>query len=149
MIAAAISPRRWSGSPMTATSFMLPFERRKSSIWVALSHVAGVEPALVVENLVGGLSVLVVALHNAGTFYSELAYAVGDLFAVLVDDLYLPAVAGNADSADLVNVFHAEVNAAGAYALAEAVVGVVSVVREYRLPALDKSGRNGLSADVH
>ncbi len=92
---------------------------------------------------------MVVALHNAGSLYSQLAHSVGYLAAVFVNYFDLPAVARNADSAYLVNISDTKVNAAGSYRLAESVVGVVLVIRENSSPALDKRGRNGLSADVH
>ena len=116
---------------------------------VTLCHVARIQPALVVENLFCRFGVAVIAFHNAGSLYRKLSDAVGDLLAVFIYNADLPAVAGNSDSAYLVDIAHAEVNAAGSDRLAQTVVCVIFVVREYRLPALDKGRGNGLSADVH
>ena len=68
---------------------------------------------------------------------------------MLIDYHGLPAIARLADSADLVDILNSEVDAAGAYGFAQAVVGVIQMVREYALPALDKARRHGLSADMH
>ena len=116
---------------------------------VALCHVARIQPALVVKNLFGCFGVAVIALHNAGAFYRKLSDAVGDLLAVFINNAYLPTVAGHTDSANLVDISHAEVNAAGSYRFAQTVVCVVLMVREDRFPALDKGWGNGLGADVH
>ena len=71
------------------------------------------------------------------------------LFRSAVDDLGLPAVAGDADGADAVHVAHAQVHAAGAGRFAQAVVRVVVMVREHLEPALDQRRRHRLRADVH
>ena len=49
----------------------------------------------------------------------------------------------------MVDVLDAEVHRARSDGFAEAVVGVVVVLREDGLPALDEAGRHGLRADVH
>ena len=69
--------------------------------------------------------------------------------AALVNDSGLPAVAGLTDRAYLVDVLNAKVYAAGADRLGKSVVGVIFVVREFFLPALDKARGNGLCTDVH
>ena len=102
------------------------------------------------QYLGGRLRVLVVAGHHAGALHGQLAdLALLDVVALLVDDLGLPAVAGHADGADLLDVLHAQVHASGADGLGQAVVGVVLVVRELLLPALDEAARHRLRADVH
>ena len=67
----------------------------------------------------------------------------------LVHDLHLPAVAGDADGPHLVDVVHAQVDAARAGGLGQAVVGVVLVVGEVAHPVLDEGGGHRLGADVH
>ena len=119
------------------------------AVLVLAGHIAGVEPA-VVEHLICGLGVLVVALHDAGAVDGQLAHVAGLYgLALFIDDLGLPAVARLADGAHLVDVVHAQVHAAGADGLGQAVVGVVLVVREDLEPAVDEAGRHGLRADVH
>ena len=84
------------------------------SVLVAFSHIAGIQPAVTVKNLVGSLSVLVVALHNARALNRKLANAVAHFVALGIDNLNLPAVTGYADCAYLMSVFYSEVNAARA-----------------------------------
>ena len=85
-----------------------------------------------------------------GALHGQLAHlALGNVVALLVDDAGLPAVAGDADGAHLVDVLHAQVHTAGADGFGQAVIGVVLVVRELLLPALDQAFGHGLRADVH
>ena len=56
---------------------------------------------------------------------------------MLVDDLAFPHVAGLSDGAYLVDILNAEVYAAGAEGLGQAVVGVVLMIREVVQPVLD------------
>lgn len=46
-------------------------------------------------------------------------------------------------------VLHSKMHAAGADGLAQAVIGVVKMVRENAFPALYEAGRNGLRPDMH
>ena len=128
---------------------LLSVDEPVEAVLVLARHVAGVEPA-VDQGLGGGSGVFVVAVHEAGALDAQLAdLASLHLGALLVDDLALPAVAGHADGAHVVDVVHAEVDAARAHGLREAVVGVVLLVGEDRKPALDQALGHGLGADVH
>ena len=56
-----------------------------------------------------------------------------------VHDLYRPTVAGDADSAHLTDVVHAQMHCTGADGLGQTVVGIVLLVREIFQPALDQA----------
>ena len=102
------------------------------------------------KHLGSGLRVLVVADHHAGAPDGKLAHLAGrDIRAVIIEDAGLPAVARHADGADLADVLHAEMDAAGAEGFAQAVVGIVLVMREMLLPAGDQARRDRLRTDVH
>ena len=119
------------------------------AVLVLLGHIAGEQPA-VHQGLGGGFRVPVIAGHEAGAFQAQLAHlAPGHVFALFVHDAGLPAVAGLADGADLVDVLHAQMHRAGADGFGQAVVGVVFVIGEDLLPALDQALGHGLGADVH
>ncbi len=119
------------------------------SVFVALCHVAGVEPALL-DDFPCGVVVLVVALHDARAANDKLAdFIFGQALAFGVDDVSLPEVSGLADGAYLVDVLDAKVNAAGADGFGETVVGVILMVGKVLLPALDERRGHGLGADVH
>jgi len=119
------------------------------TVFVDPCHIAGQEP-IAAHNIGGSFFILIVAGHNAGAFDRKFAYvAVWYFIESAVNDLGLPAVAGNTDSADLVDVFHTQMHAAGADGFGKAVVGVILLTGEYFLPSVDKAGRNGLSADMH
>ena len=68
---------------------------------------------------------------------------------MLVHDAGLPHIAGLADGAHLVDVFHAQMDTAGADGFGKTVVGVVLVMGEDLPPPSHQAGRNGLRADVH
>ena len=93
---------------------------------------------------------MVVAHHHAGALHAQLTHApLGNGLELLVHDLDLPAIAGYADGAHLVDMVHAQVDAARAGGLGQAVVGVVLVVGEIAHPVLDEGGGHRLGADVH
>ena len=107
------------------------------------------EPA-VFQHLGGGLRVVVVAHHHAGTLDAQLAHvSLPHRDVLLVHNLNLPAVAGDADGPHLADVLHPQVDAAGADGFAETVVGIVLVVGEVLQPVLDKGGGDRLGPDVH
>ena len=119
------------------------------AVLVHLRHIAGEQPA-VHQGLGRGFRIPVIAGHKAGAFQAQLAYlALGHVLAFFVHDAGLPAVAGLADGAHFVDVLHAQMHRAGADGFGQAVVGVVFVVGEYLLPALDQALGHGLGADVH
>ena len=108
------------------------------TVLVLHSHVAGVEPAVVIEHFFGGFRVVVVADHDARAFDCEFAdLTLFDGIAVFVDYAALPFVAGDSDRADLVDILDTEVDAAGSKRLGQAVVGVVLVIWEVFHPVLD------------
>ena len=63
-------------------------------------------------------------------------FALFHRIALLVNDLCFPAKAGLADGADLVDVFHAQMNCAGADGFAETVVGIVLMMGKYSFQCL-------------
>ena len=80
------------------------------SVRIVFCHIAGVKPAIL-EDLIRGLLILIIAKHNTGAVNDQFADLVaGNRFAVFIYDFCLPAKTGLADCADLVNVFYAEVD---------------------------------------
>ena len=61
----------------------------------------------------------------------------------------MPSVTGFADGSDLVDVLNSQMYAAGTDGFREAIVGIILMVREDLLPALNKARRNRLCAYVH
>ena len=94
------------------------------TVLVLHGHVAGVEPAVIVQNFLGSSGIVVVADHDAGALDSKFAdFTLLDGIAVFVHNAALPLVTGDADCTDFVDIFHTEVYAAGSEGLGEAVVG--------------------------
>ena len=120
------------------------------AVLVLLGHIAGVEP-LPVEHGGGGLGVVVVAPHDAGTLDTKLTHRPGLNFgaAILLHNLALPSVAGNANGAHLVDVLHAQMDTAGTGGFGKAIVGVVFMVGEIGQPALNQGRRHRLRANMH
>ena len=113
---ATISPRRSSGRPMAAASLIFGWVWKKSSTSTgktfsppvmmmsffrstsqmkpsssSAGHVAGEKPA-VDQGFLCGFRVFVVFTHNAVAADAELArLALGNDFAVFIDDLYIPS----------------------------------------------------------
>ena len=129
---------------------LLAVDQPDETVIVHARHVAGEEPTIV-QGLLGGLGIVVVAAHDAGALDPQLAgLALRHLGTLGIGaDLALPAVAGHADGAHVIDVLEAQVHAAGAGALGEAVVGIVFVMREHLLPSADEALGHGLRADVH
>ena len=107
------------------------------------------DPA-VFQHLGGGLRVVVVAHHHAGTLDAQLAHvSLPHRDVLLVHNLNLPAVARDADGPHLADIVHSKMDAARAGGLRQTVVGVVLVVGEVLQPVLDKGGGDRLGPDVH
>ena len=114
-----------------------------------LRHVSREEPS-VLQDFLRGFFIFVIAFHDAVAFDGQFAdFAAFDRLMLFIDDFRLPAVACDADGADMVDIFNAEMDGARADGFAEAVVRVVVVMREDCLPAFDEAGRHGLGTDVH
>ena len=93
---------------------------------------------------------MIVADHDAGAFDSQFAgLALLDRIAFFIDDLGFPAITGFADGTDFVNVFNAQMYAAGSDGLGKAVVGIILMIREVILPVFDQTLGNRLGTDVH
>ena len=75
--------------------------------------------------------------------------ALSDRIVFFIDNLCLPAIAGYADRADLMDIFKTEVDAARTGGFGKTVVGVIFVVGEVFQPMADQAGRYRLGADVH
>ena len=108
------------------------------TVFVLHGHVAGIEPAVVVQDFLGSRGVIVVTDHDAGALDSKLAdFSLLDRIAVFIHNAALPLVAGNTDRAHLVGILDAQMYTAGSEGLGETVVGVVLMVREIFKPVLD------------
>ena len=128
---------------------LLAVDKIDESVLRLLRHVACEEPS-VLQDFARGLFILVIAFHDAVALEGQFAdFAAFDRLVIFVDDFRLPAIACDADGADVVDVFNAEMDGARADGFAEAVVRVVVVMGEDLLPAFDEAGRHGLRADVH
>lgn len=67
------------------------------------------------QNLSCCLGVVIIACHNAGTLYAKLTdIALLNFVAVFINNLALPAIAGDSDCADFVNIADSEMNTAWA-----------------------------------
>ena len=117
---------------------LLAVDEVVETVLILHGHVAGVEPAVIVQDLFGGRGIIVVADHDAGTLDGELAdFALFDRIAVFIHNAALPLVAGNTDRAHLVGILDAQMYTAGSEGLGEAVVGVILMMREVLKPVLD------------
>ena len=120
------------------------------SVLVLYGHIAGVEPAVIVQDLFVGTGILVVLDHDAGTLDGQLSdLAELNVPAVFIDNAAFPSVSRDADGPNLIDIFNAQMDTAGSEGFGQAVVCVVFVVREIFQPVLDHGGRNRLCADMH
>ena len=119
----------------------LAVDEVNEAVFVFARHIAGVKPT-VREGRGGRFRVAVIFRHDAGAADGQFAdFALRNRVARFVDDRRFPTVAGFADRANFLDIFDAQVNAAGADRLAETVIGVVLVVRETLAPTADKARR--------
>ncbi len=63
------------------------------------------------------------------------------LLALLIHDLRLPVVARLSDGPYLMDIFHSQMDAAWPYRFAQAIIGIILMMRKMLLPALDQTGR--------
>ena len=128
---------------------LLAVDQIDEAFLVLTGHIAGEEP-VVLQDLVGGIGILIVAGHDTVALDNQLANVAGvHIYTVFVHDAGLPAVAGLADGTDLVYIFNTQMDTAGTDGLGQAVVGVILMVGEHLHPTADQAGGHGLSADVH
>ena len=110
----------------TDDDIFLAVYKEIEAILVLHCHIAGEEPA-VLQNFGSGLLIIIVALHDTGPFDDEFAdFALLYFLTVLVADLALPAIAGNADGTDLVDVFYTQMNGTGSDGFTQTIVGIDS-----------------------
>ena len=130
---------------------LLPIYQVVEAVGILHGHITGFQPAVGGEHLSRSFRIVVIAGHHAGALDTQLAHiALGDLTGtVLGQNFALPAIAGHTNGADLVDVFHAQMDAARAGGFRQAVVGVVFVIGEVRQPALDQYRGHRLCANVH
>ena len=128
---------------------LLAIDQPVEAVIVELGHIAGKQPT--VHKGVGcGLGVFVVAGHKSRSLDAQLTnLALRNLNTVLVDDLSLPAPAGNADGADVIDVLDAQMDTAGPEGFRQAVIGVVLMMRENLSPLCDEALGDRLRADMH
>ena len=108
------------------------------AVLVLSCHITGIEPAIM-QCSGSSLGIVIVLKHYAGALNTELAdLALRNSVALFIDDLALPSVTGNADSADLVRVLESQVNASWAGRLGKTVVRIVLMFREIIPPVTDK-----------
>ena len=127
---------------------LLAVDQINKPVFIPLGHIARIEPP-VLQDFRRGFGVVVIAFHDAGAFDSQFADAALDLISVFVYDLDFPAISGDSDSADLMNVLNAKMDTARADGFAQTIIGVILMIREITLPTLDQGGGDGLSADMH
>ncbi|OPZ77998.1 MAG: hypothetical protein BWY79_00949 [Actinobacteria bacterium ADurb.Bin444] len=128
---------------------LLAVHQVDEAVLIRARHISGQQPALF-EDRGGGFRILVVALHDTGAFHCQLAHvSLLHGVACFIDDLDLPEMACFSNGAHLVRILDSQVHAAGTDGFAEAVVRVVIVVGEARLPALYQARRHRLGTDVH
>ena len=128
---------------------LLTVDQEDEAVLIQSGHIAGMEPA-VDDGLGGRFRVLIILQHDAGSLDTEFTdFTIRDRYILLIHDLGLPAISGNADGADLVDILHTQMDTAGAGGFRQAVVGVVFMMREVFEPAADQAGRNRLGTDMH
>ena len=118
---------------------LLAVDKVVEPVFILLRHIAGVEPAVLAKHFRGRLRVVVVADHDRRAFDREFAdFALRNRVVLRIEDRALPAVAGDADRADFVDVFNTKMDAAGAEGLGQAVVCVIELAREVFVPVTDQ-----------
>ena len=135
--------------PTGDDNVLLTVNQEDETVFVFLRHIAGEEPT-VSQNFGSCLGVVVVASHQAGAANGQFTHVTArHIAAVFVHDTGFPTVPCLTDGANLVDVFHAQMDAARSDGFGKAVVGIVLMTGELFLPATDQAGRYRLRTNVH
>ena len=122
-------------------NIFLTVDKENKSVLILHGHIAGVQPAIL-DCFSSSFGVMIVAAHHARAFYAQLAYlSMLNGFILLSHDLALPSIAGNADSANLVHIFHPQMHAAGTGRFRQAIVRIILMMREILEPVPDQGRR--------
>ena len=92
---------------------LLAVNKEDETVFILLCNVTRIKPS-VLKHFCSCLGVVVVALHDTRTLYAKLtAFTLLDWVSIVINNLAFPAVTRNTDCTNLVNVFHAKMNASG------------------------------------
>ena len=119
------------------------------AILVLFCHIPGKQPS-VFQCLFAGFFIVVIAGHDTRSFNCDLAhFSLRYFLMIFIHQAHFPAISRLSDGADLVDVFHAEMDTARPDGLRQTVVGIVSMVRKNGLPVMDHTLRHRLCSDMH
>ena len=115
----------------------LPIYKVNKSVFILLSHVSSVKPAIL-QALSCSFIVVKITFHNARTFDDEFSHiALLNFLAIRCHNLSLPAVASDSNCSHLVNILNSQVHTTRTNRLAKSIVCIVIVIWEMLFPCFN------------